>query len=115
MLNSTWKFATLGGRHAAAATMYLGLGLMLWGLLPGPAPLLAGCDGPEEGCSPGYMCCHGSCVPEDYICCEDGSAGPAGECLCCTNCAESTCTDPPTLICPTLEDCPDQGGGEHEG
>jgi hypothetical protein len=53
MMRSTWMMLSFGERHLAAAVMYVGLGLMLWGLLPGPAPVLAGCDGAEEGCSPG--------------------------------------------------------------
>lgn len=100
------KWLSLGDRPLAAALAYFGLGLMLWAALPEAQPALAGCNGPEEGCPAGYKCCHGDCVPDSYVCCGDGSYGPGATCFCCSTCADSACTSPTTLLCPTPEDCP---------
>jgi hypothetical protein len=112
MLQTAWNVVSFGERHFAATLAYLGLGLMLCALLSGSTPPLSGCDA-YTPCEPGFKCCHGECVPDDYVCCEDGSAGPGESCFCCSDCAESSCTNPTTLLCPTPEDCEGAGGGEH--
>jgi len=109
MIDRIWTFVSLGERPLAAGVMYLGLGLMLAALLPGPAAAVAACD-PYVTCNPGYVCCGGGCVPEDYVCCDDGSSGPGSTCICCTGCEEGTCTEPSTLVC---DDGSGGGGGEH--
>ena len=99
MFQTCWKMLSLGGRYFPAIVMYTGLGLVLWGTLPNPPSALAACDGPEEGCSEGEICCDGTCVPNWYVCCEDGSSGDSGFCACCTGCVDSTCTELSTVVC----------------
>jgi len=98
MLTIAWNWMSLGKRYPASACLYLAAGLALSSLLPGTTSAVASC-GYETPCLSGEICCGGQCVPEDYICCADGSAGPAENCYCCSGCEDSTCTDPPTLHC----------------
>lgn len=105
MLRAFWKAASLGDRYLASALTYIGLGTMLWGLVPGPASVVASCS--SEACGAGEKCCGGTCVPEDYVCCEDGSSGPGDRCFCCSDCTESTCTNPTSLQCPDPSVCDD--------
>ncbi len=90
---------SFGGRFGAAALFYFGLGLIILGLSPRPTVAHASgdCSG-EDPCGEGYFCCHGTCIPEDYVCCDDGTNGPAETCVCCTGCTEE-CSDPSTLVC----------------
>ncbi|MFG0332359.1 MAG: hypothetical protein ACF8TS_03260 [Maioricimonas sp. JB049] len=90
---------SFGGRYAIAALFYLGLGLIVISTSQAPAPALGsgGCDG-ENPCAQGYYCCQGECVPDDYVCCGDGTSGPSDTCSCCTGCTES-CSEPSTLVC----------------
>lgn len=97
MWTSIWKVVSFGERGVAALSVYLGLGLMLAALDLVSTPVVAGCD-PYTICPPGYYCCHGNCVPENYVCCEDGSSGPGETCACCTGCYESTCVERSTVV-----------------
>ena len=106
MWKTFWKALSFGERGVAAASVYLGLGLLLAALDPVSTPLVAECD-PYTSCPPGSYCCHGNCVPENYVCCEDGSSGPGDACVCCTGCYESTCVERSTIVC---VDSSDHGG-----
>lgn len=99
MTLAIWSVLSLGNRHFAAALMYSGLGLLLWGLHPGATAAQANCNGAEEACPEGQVCCHGTCIPDSHVCCEDGSSGDGQYCLCCTGCEDPECTDPSTVVC----------------
>lgn len=100
MLSKVWIVASFGGRYMAAAVTYTGLTLAIAGIMP-PASNVYAFDECET-CSSGEQCCHGQCIPDDHICCDDGTSGPAtiegGGCLCCTGC-ESECSSSSTYVC----------------
>ncbi len=91
---------SLGRSYLAAAAIYTGLGLLVLSALPGEGYVKASdsCDGYSTTCAEGYYCCHGTCVPNDYVCCDDGTNGPGSTCACCTGCTES-CSSPSTVAC----------------
>lgn len=94
------KRLSFGERYVAAGFVYAGLGLVMLALSNGPSRALAntGCDGEYNFCPPGEICCHGHCIPDTHVCCDDGTSGPAETCTCCTGCQEE-CSDPSTVVC----------------
>lgn len=99
MLRPLLNKLSFGGRFWLAGLFYLGLALVVAGVQPETARVYAtsNCDG-ENPCGSGYFCCHGNCIPNGYVCCDDGSNGPSSTCICCTGC-ESQCSEPSTLVC----------------
>ena len=69
MLRRTWTAISLGERYVLASLVYIGLGLFLGNVMPA-VPVMA--YDSENPCLTGYVCC------------EDGSSGPAASCLCCS-------------------------------
>ena len=113
MFEKIESWLTFGNQYVAASLIYLGLAILLGGstLLDHPRALASGgsdCTYYEmeliedewvqiikPGCEPWLQCCGGHCVPLHYICCEDGTYGPADECVCCEGCV----TDPNGNAC----------------
>ena len=98
MLKKICEFISFGQNYFAASLVYLGLTLIICVTLPMSSHVRAQTNGcPEASCSSGQKCCHGICIPDSYICCEDGSNGPSansyGECGCCRNCNPDMCTN----------------------
>lgn len=102
MFRTMWTKASFGERYLTAALIYVGLALLLVAVAPGASMALAQTGGCIN-CAEGTYCCGGSCIPNDYVCCEDGTSGPSqtpgGQmCGCCTGC-QSTCSKPPSYVC----------------
>jgi len=89
---------SFGGQYTAAALVYFGITLLLVGsTFLDPMPALAQTNScwhyvftgemPVQvpGCPAGQQCCMYSCVPNDHICCEDGTSG-LPPCECCDGC-----------------------------
>lgn len=100
MISSIGRRITFSGQLWLASLFYLGVGSLLLAITPGPPSAVAGY--PIEPCEDGEIDCHGTCIPEGHVCCEDGTHGDAGTCACCTGCVDSNCVGISTLIC--LED-----------
>lgn len=100
MLNQFVHRFSFGGMYVPAAMFYVGLGLIVLGFSPQPTVAYAtgDCTAENPSCPPGYFCCSGTCVPDNYVCCDDGTSGPSDMCVCCTGCTEN-CNDPSTLVC----------------
>jgi len=88
---------SFGGQFWLLALLYAGIGCLF--LAFAPAPPAAYAQGSAGGCGPGQKECNGSCIDEDYVCCEDGTSGPGDSCACCTGCVDSNCVSESTLIC----------------
>jgi len=85
MFDKMWSTVSFGNRYVLASLVYIGLGLIVVNAMPGVSVMLASgteCDD-ETPCSSGEACCDGACIPEDDLCCEDGTSGPAEDCACC--------------------------------
>jgi hypothetical protein len=95
MASTCWTVFSIGRRYSVSAMAYCGLGLAVLCLSPGPAQVHA-CDD-ENPCADGETCCNGNCIPESYVCCEDGSSGDGETCTCCAEC-QSSCS-PSTVVC----------------
>ncbi|QDU37415.1 hypothetical protein Mal4_17270 [Maioricimonas rarisocia] len=95
MTRSILRTASFRGRYYTAALFYIGLSLVLMGTVTAPGTGLASPS--ESGCGPGETECQGNCIPEDYLCCDDGSYGPAENCGCCTEC--ESCGGSSTYMC----------------
>ena len=94
MLLRLWNIGSLGKRYLLASLVYVGLGLIVVSALPDlPEARASGteCDG-ETPCSSGEECCDGYCIPDDYVCCEDGTNGPQDTCACCAECSPTSCS-----------------------
>ncbi len=60
-------------RYLTPAMIYVALGLIVAGVTPEVSTAFAqtgGCTG-EPSCPSGTYCCSGTCIPSDYICCDD--------------------------------------------
>ncbi len=97
MVQMIIRRATLNDQLWQASLLYLGIGCLLVALAPAPPSALAGLPG--GGCGSGMKDCHGTCIDEDSLCCEDGSYGDAETCACCTGCIDSGCTSESTIVC----------------
>lgn len=89
--------ASWGGRDRLAGGAYLVAGTLALVTLPDAvAPVHAQA---ESGCPEGYYDCHGSCIPNNEMCCEDGTHGSGTYCCCCSSSEDQ----PRTFMCdPTL-------------
>lgn len=92
----TWNIASLGRRYLLSSLMYLGLAIMMISLIQPESVALGECDA-KNGCESGMKCCEGVCIPEDYLCCEDGTSGPSDNCVCCSTCSACGIA---TIACP---------------
>jgi hypothetical protein len=101
VLQTIWNVLSLGRRYVAGALVYAGLALILASAVPDPSPAVAeGTEcGPYTPCPEGSQCCHGTCIPNDYVCCDDGTNGPSASCGCWSPAPE----EPTTLCCPEPE------------
>jgi hypothetical protein len=102
MFDQLIGFLSFGRRYGTGAVVYVGLALLLLSSLPGGDSQVRandGCDAEGGTCPTGYYCCHGACIPMDYICCDDGTNGPAATCSCCTGCDLDPCVVPSTVQC----------------
>lgn len=96
---------SLGGRYWISSLLYGGMTLVTLGLWPEVPQLQAsGCGGSMPSCPEGYYCCHGTCISEDYVCCDDGTTGPGDSCVCCTGCTTSQCYNTSTVACYDMYD-----------
>jgi hypothetical protein len=86
VLSRLWSIVSLGRRYLVASVFYVGLGLILGNVMPDvpSARASGGSCGPENPCGSGEICCVGTCVPDTYVCCEDGTSGPGATCICCS-------------------------------
>ncbi len=95
MLSFFWKLVSFNNRFLVASLIYLGGGLVLIGMSPNSPNLYAAGNGcPEAACPSGTFCCGGTCVPNAYVCCGDGSSGPSSTGTCCVDCqGDPQCTE----------------------
>ena len=97
MFKKICELTSFGQNYLAASFIYLGLTIIVYDNLPVyPPQVIAQTTGcPEVSCPSGQKCCLGQCIPDFYLCCEDGSNGPPadsdGECFCCKNCDPNAC------------------------
>jgi hypothetical protein len=86
MLKKFEKTVSFGERYVIAMMVYLGLTLVLIGVMPKTGHALAdeesgcthtviieGVPTTVEGCDTGYFCCGGSCIDESTCSCCEGS------------------------------------------
>jgi len=100
MFNRSVCWISPGRNYLAAAAIYAGLGVMMLNALPDGSTFVHANDscGGSNSCAEGTYCCHGVCIPQNFICCDDGTSGSAEQCVCCTGCTE-TCSTPSTIAC----------------
>jgi hypothetical protein len=106
MLKKLLKLFSFGEKYFLASFIYIGLGLVVSNLLPPNKPLQASGSGcPEVVCPPGNICCQGNCIPDSYVCCDDGSSGPGttedGKTCgyCSDDCSSEECSNPTSYNC----------------
>ncbi len=87
MIVKLWDGVSLGRRYMLASCVYMALALLLLCTMPG----FVGSVWASGGCEEGEMECGGNCIPEDWLCCDDGTSGDPATCACCEACVEWDC------------------------